>query len=156
MERTLAIATGDPVAAEDATQEAFARTYRRWAHVEAMDRPVGWVYVVAMNVVRRAKRRDARGAELSASLVGRVEVTDPATSIVDSVALAGALRTLAPRQREALVLRYLADLSVEETARAMRCAPGTVKSATHAALDALRIRLDDEPDPEPAGVHHAK
>ncbi len=57
-----------------------------------------------------------------------------------------AVATLAPRQREALALRYFADLSVEDTAAAMRCAPGTVKALTSQAIAALRTQLatDDE------------
>ncbi len=51
--------------------------------------------------------------------------------------VAAALRKLPRRQREAVVLRYYLDLSIEETAQVMGVSPGTVKSATHRALAAV-------------------
>jgi RNA polymerase sigma-70 factor (ECF subfamily) len=136
----LAMATGDRTASEEAVQEAFARALRRWSKVRDMDRPVGWIYVVAMNVVRRGARRRARDEQ-----VIDVPIAHDATAAVATrVALRQAIVTLPIRQREAIVLRYLADLSIAETAAAMDCAPGTVKSAVHAALATLRVDLDDE------------
>lgn len=64
----------------------------------------------------------------------------------DRVAVTAALRKLPGRQRVAVALRYFADLSVEDTAKVMGCAPGTVKALTHQALAAIRIRLREEPD----------
>jgi RNA polymerase sigma factor (sigma-70 family) len=58
-----------------------------------------------------------------------------------------ALEQLAPRQRAAVVLRYLGDLSVAEVARAMGCAEGTIKSTLHTALARLRVDLDEEHQP---------
>ena len=52
-----------------------------------------------------------------------------------------ALRALPKRQREAVVLRYLVDLSESQTAQAMGCATGTVKSAAARGLDHLRRAL---------------
>ena len=57
--------------------------------------------------------------------------------------VAAALRKLPQRQREALVLRYYLDLSVEQTAQAMGVSPGTVKSATHRALAAVGRTLKE-------------
>lgn len=55
--------------------------------------------------------------------------------------LRSTLAQLPDRQREAVVLRYFEDLSVEETAAAMECAPGTVKASVHQALRKLREKL---------------
>jgi len=56
------------------------------------------------------------------------------------------LARLTPRQRLAVVLRHLVDLSTADVAAAMGCAEGTVKSTLHAAMQALRIDLDEEED----------
>jgi RNA polymerase sigma factor (sigma-70 family) len=55
-----------------------------------------------------------------------------------------AILELPPRQRQAVVLRYHADLTVEDTAAVMRCAPGTVKALTSQALANLRARFEPE------------
>ena len=52
------------------------------------------------------------------------------------------LAGLPDRQREAILLRFFEELSVEETAAAMACAPGTVKATVHQALRSLRQRLE--------------
>ena len=135
--RTLALVCGDIAAAEDAAQEAFARAYRRWRRIRTMDRPDGWVYVVAVNVLRRRRRGriDALHAE---------PTTVPSQS-EDGIDLRSALLALPQRQREAVVLRFLGDMSVEQVADAMRCSPGTVKSTVHAALANLRVQLKEVP-----------
>ncbi|HVE99308.1 MAG TPA: SigE family RNA polymerase sigma factor [Mycobacteriales bacterium] len=134
------LATGDPQRAEDMTQEAFARAYRRWSGVSAMERPVAWVYVVALNAARRSFRDERLAARADPGTVDREVEGD----VTDAVTLRALLAELPPRQRAAVVLRYLADLSVAETADAMGCAEGTVKSAVHAALRHLRADLDEE------------
>ena len=57
-----------------------------------------------------------------------------------------AIATLPPRQREAVVLRYLADLPLADVADAMGCALGTVKATLHQALKALRIEFEETDD----------
>ena len=56
------------------------------------------------------------------------------------------IATLSPRQREAIVLRYFADLALADIADAMGCAVGTVKATLHQALNAMRLELDEEDD----------
>ena len=57
-----------------------------------------------------------------------------------------AIATLPARQREAVVLRYLADLSVKDVAEAMGCAVGTVKATLNHALRTLRVELEEDDD----------
>ena len=57
-----------------------------------------------------------------------------------------ALARLAPRQRAALVLRFLCDMSVEDTAAALNCSTGTVKSQTADGLVMMRRLLADPPN----------
>ena len=138
--RAIAVVVGDRDAAEDCVQEAFSRACRRWRSVSTMDRPVAWVYTVALNTQRKEWRRADR--KLSPGTDGSI-AGDLGASVADSVDLNEALRRLAPRQRSVVVLRYLADLSVAETAMAMGCAEGTVKAALHQALRNLRVDLED-------------
>jgi RNA polymerase sigma-70 factor (ECF subfamily) len=138
--RALSLALSDPGRAEDLAQEGFAQAWRRWGTVAEMERPVAWVYVVALNKGRRALGRERRLPTMAAPAMPR----DLAGGVTTSVALRSALESLAPRQRAAVVLRYLADLTVAEVARAMGCADGTVKSTLHAALNHLRVELAEE------------
>ena len=144
--RALTLALGDRQQAEEAAQDAFATAYRRWRSVSRAERPGTWVYVVAL---RAERRRLARAAKSSGEVVGD-PVADPLPDVLDGLWLSVVLRQLSERQRLALVLRYYADLSVEETARAMGCAEGTVKATVHAALQRLRVQLVEE---EVSGAH---
>ncbi len=153
--RSLTLVTGDRARAEDAAQEAFARALRRWDRVGSLDRPGGWVVIVATNVLRRwfatEEKRVARF--VSAGVVAQPDrpaggaSPDPGSAVVLAATLRDALSALPPRQRATVVLRYLCDLSTDEVAEALGCAPGTVKSALHAALAALRVELTDPEDP---------
>jgi RNA polymerase sigma-70 factor (sigma-E family) len=141
--RSLTLAIGDRARAEDAAQEAFAKAYRRWSSVAQMDRPVGWVLVVAMNQCKRWLARADR------QFAGeRSDVVDHASFVVDEQSLRAGLEALPPRQRATVVLRYLGDLSTADVADALGCSTGTVKSALHAALKQLRVELDDAEDEE--------
>lgn len=136
--RALWLGVGDGSEIEDAAQEAFAQAFRKWDTVSHLDRPATWVYVVA---VRQARRRRDRLLRVSAA---RNESLDPIESIASRISIVAALDQLAPRQRLAIVLRYYADLSVRDIAKAMRCREGTVKATIHSAHDRLRPLLSND------------
>lgn len=138
--RALVLALGDPARAEELAQEAFARAYARWSTVSVMQRPVAWIYVVAMNKARRDLRREARD---HGAMVEPVS-DDPSGQVATAVTVRAALATLAPRQRAVVVLRCLADLSTRETATALKCSPGTVKATLHAAFAHLRVEMEED------------
>lgn len=135
--RSVAVTLGDRDRAEDVTQEAFARACRRWRSVSTMEKPVAWVYVVALNTERTRWRREQRHPEMQPG-----DAIDPSGAVLDAVTLEQALDALTPRQRAVVVLRYLADLSTADVAAVMGCAPGTVKATLHQALGRLRVDLD--------------
>jgi len=139
--RAVSFAVGDSGRAEDLTQEAFARAYRRWSSVSRLERPVAWVYVVALNAERKRWRRDRRAPEPAAD---DAVVPDVAGGVLSTIVVRDALARLAPRQRVAVVLRYLADLPLADVADAMGCAVGTVKATLHQALRALRVELEED------------
>ena len=74
----------------------------------------------------------------------RPETDDPQRGIPDRLDLARALRALPVRQRQCVVLRHFEDLSVADTARAMGCSEGTVKSQTAKGLASLRTAVEQE------------
>jgi len=142
--RTLTIVLADRDAAEEAAQEALTRALRRWRHVRSLDRPAAWLYVVAMNHVRdrwrRERREPARESALDAS------APDPSGGVTTALSVRDAIATLPARQRQAVVLRYLADLPLADVAEAMGCALGTVKATLHQALGAMRVELREDDD----------
>ncbi|HYL53022.1 MAG TPA: sigma-70 family RNA polymerase sigma factor [Acidimicrobiia bacterium] len=142
--RSLAVAFGDPVLAEELAQDAFARALASWRRVSKMDHAAGWVYVVAL----RAGRRRPNRAQ-PAVTVEPVDA-DVADTVTRDVVLSAAIARLPERQRVALVLRYLADLPVADVAAAMGCAVGTVKSTLHAALERLGVEMQDQEEPDVA------
>ncbi len=129
--------TGDLGHAEDVAQAAFARAYASWSRVRRTGDPNAYVarIVINENLSRFRKRRVAE------DLVGVVPegASQPAADAFgDSEALLRALRKLAPRQRAVVVLRYWLDMSEAETAAALNCSVGTVKSQASRALATLR------------------
>jgi RNA polymerase sigma-70 factor (sigma-E family) len=129
--------TGDLGHAEDVAQAAFARAYASWSRVARTGDPDAYVrkIVINENLSRFRKRR------VTEDLVGAVpEGPGQAAADVtgDSEALLGALRRLGPRQRAVIVLRYWMDMSEAETAAALNCSVGTVKSQASRALATLR------------------
>ena len=139
--RGLSAAFRDSLLAEEAAQEAFTRAYLHWRRVSQMDRPDGWVYVVAVRVATR-RRPHLGGRD------GQASAEDFADDVVNHEMLRSAIDRLPARQRLAIVLRFLADLPVGDVAEAMGCAPGTVKSTLHAALARLHVDLDDAEEVE--------
>jgi len=125
--------TGDPTAAEDIAAEALIRTYVRWSRVRAFEYREAWVARVATNLAIKASR-------------GRAPVSDPVTAdesdaTATRLALVDALARLPRRQRDAVALRYLADLSIDDVASTLGVSAGTVKQSVHRALRTLRTQL---------------
>lgn len=129
---------GDQGDAEDVAQEALARASLRWARLE--DHPEGWVTRVASNLAIDRYRRRRRPM---APMIGPVGVVDP--YLGERSDLVAALRRLPRRQREAVVLRYLADLSEAQVALDMGCSVGAVKSHGARGLSSLRRHMSESP-----------
>jgi RNA polymerase sigma-70 factor, ECF subfamily len=140
--RALSVAS-DGGAAADAVQDAFVQANLHWRRVGQLDNPGAWVRRVAIN--RLANHR--RGLRRRAAAVARIDDREPTVSLdpID-LDLAAALRTLPDKQRLAICLHYLADLSVADIAESLDIAEGTVKSNLHDARAALRGRLGARSD----------
>lgn len=136
------VIVADRGVAEDIAQEAFARA---WIHRDKLwpdGNPVGWVHKVAHNLAVSWRRRATRRGKVLERLKNREEQITHMPEIRPDVA--EAVSRLPIRQRTAVGLYYGADLSIDEVAEIMSCAPGTVKSLLFSAREKLREELGDE------------
>jgi RNA polymerase sigma-70 factor (sigma-E family) len=130
---------GDRAEAEDVAQEACARACMRWNRLTRQGNAAPWVVRVASNLAIDQYRRLQRAHARPNDRPGTVAAVD-----ARRVDLHRALMCLTRRQRDVVVLRYVVDLTEAETAEALGCAPGTVKSHATRGLAALRIALGEE------------
>jgi RNA polymerase sigma-70 factor, ECF subfamily len=126
--------TGDLHLAQDITQEAYARTWRRWSTVSRYDSPEAWIRVVANRLATDTWRRRAASRRYEAA-AGPPEPVPPPSET--TVLLMTALRRLPKRQRQVLCLHYLLDLPIAEIAAEIGIAQGTVKSMLSRGRSAL-------------------
>jgi RNA polymerase sigma-70 factor (ECF subfamily) len=136
---SLTALSGDPDAAAEAADEAFVRAYERWRRVSTMESPAGWVHQVGANALRRQKRRWTMEGRRNRPGADTVHPPLPQPE------LWAAVRGLPPRQREAVVLRYLGDLPEAEIATAMGISRGTVSSTLADARRSLERILAPHP-----------
>jgi RNA polymerase sigma-70 factor (sigma-E family) len=137
------IMLGDRHAAEDVVQEAFCGLYRAWDRLADHRNVPGYLRVSVLNGCRSNLRR-ARRAPRALAVPPAASAEADALASEEQRAAVAALRRLPPRQREALVLRYFAELPEQETALAMGVSRGTVKSTTARALTALGRMLRED------------
>ncbi|MEU8182516.1 SigE family RNA polymerase sigma factor [Micromonospora sp. NPDC049044] len=133
--------TGDLGHAQDLAQEAFYRALTRWDRLVRYDDPVAWVRRVAWNLAHSRWRR-LRTARDHLLRQRRTEAEVPGPN-PDRVAIDAALAQLPPNHRRAVILHYLADLSVSQIAAQEGVAEGTVKSWLHRGRTALAALLDE-------------
>jgi RNA polymerase sigma-70 factor (ECF subfamily) len=138
--RAVAVArrvTGERTSAEDAAVEALARAHLHWSRIGALAWRDAWVLkVTAREALRHLPKSRSLPVAGAAGAAG-----DEAESVALRQALDAALRRLPARQRETVVLRYLADLSERDVGLALGIHQGTVKTHLHRGLAALRILM---------------
>jgi RNA polymerase sigma-70 factor (sigma-E family) len=142
--RLLALAvlvTDDRATAEDLVQEAFARLHGR--ALADPERALAYLRSTVLNLSRSRLRR-LRTARKHERPDDRLlpSAEDDVLLRADQRAVLDALRTLSPRQRQALVLRYWEDMSEAQVAAAMGLSAGAVKSHTSRGMAALRTTLE--------------
>jgi RNA polymerase sigma-70 factor (sigma-E family) len=153
--RSAYLLCGDWHRADDLAQTAFVRLHRRWGAIrdpQAVDAYLRKTLVRAMiDETRRPWRRERFVAE-SPEPEGQGPGGGHADEVVTRHTLVDGLRRVPPRQRAVLVLRFLEGLDVADTAAALGCREGTVKSQCSAGLATLRTVLGTELDDlRPAG-----
>lgn len=151
--RTAYVITGDASEAEDAAQEAFVKAYRSLNRFRrgAPFRP--WLLTIVANEARNRRRMAGRraGLVLRTAAEGASGSMDPSPEAAVMATerreeLLGALGMLREEDRQTIAFRYFLGLSEAETAEALGCARGTVKSRLSRAISRLRERLTEEED----------
>ena len=132
--------------AEEVAQETLARAFARWRRVAAYDEP--WVARVASNLAIDVGRK----RRPSFPVPDGAAAGDVAALVSERRALAEGLGGLSRRQREVVVLRYLADLPEAEVAAVLRTSVGSVKQHGHRALARLRRDMAGTRREEPTDV----
>ncbi|WP_322936860.1 SigE family RNA polymerase sigma factor [Nocardioides bizhenqiangii] len=133
--------TGSEHDAWDLTQDALIRTSRRWRRIRRDGNPGAYVRVTIARLNIDRYRRTRREVLVS-------EVPDSTNRAAPYDGLDAWLRdgllSLTPRQRTAVVLRYVDDLDLAGIAEVMQCSTGTVKSHLSRGLDRLREHIPEE------------
>ncbi len=134
--RTAYLLTHDHALAEDLLQTALTRSWFAWNRISG--HPEAYVRKVLVNTFASSWRRRWNGELATAELPER-DIVDAADAISTEHDLWAAMGRLPRRQRAVIVLRYFEDLTEVQTADALRCSVGTVKSQASKALAKLRI-----------------
>jgi RNA polymerase sigma-70 factor (sigma-E family) len=137
------LTAGDLHQAEDLVQTTLTRLYLSWPSFSRTTNRDAYARRALVNAYIDEQRRPWRRRERVSSHLPDAPWVDAATATERTESMSSALRRLPPRMRAAIVCRYFHDLSVAETADALNCSQGTVKSQTARALDHLRRALDD-------------
>jgi RNA polymerase sigma-70 factor (sigma-E family) len=151
---TAYLITTDRGIAEDCVQEALVRVHRHWGRVRQDGKPAAYARQAVVNAALSWRRRRRIGeVPLTPTQDAGLPAVEPVEQRLTDVdaALLTALRSLPPRMRAAVALRYLEDRSEAETAVLLGCSVGTVKSSASRGLAQLRSALEALPS-SPEGV----
>lgn len=127
--------------ADDVVQDALVRAWRRWSTFDPDKGTVrAWLAAIVVDRARRHHQRRLRERVLVPDVDER-----PASQSdrEDRLMVEAVVRSLPRRQREVVVLFYLADLSIEQTASALGLRPGSVKAHLAAARTALKVKMEN-------------
>jgi RNA polymerase sigma-70 factor, ECF subfamily len=146
----LSVVAGNRANAEEAVQEALARAWVRGTRGQRLDSPSVWIAVVARNLLRSGFRKilAERGAKARLQkTMTQAAIGEEREELLDVLA---ALASLPRRQREAVALHCIADLSLAETGRVIGTTEGAVKALMHRARGSLAeaLRSREPRDPE--------
>ncbi len=148
--RTALVLTRNAADAEEAAQDAFVKAWRALARFDAARPFRPWLLAIVANEARNRRRgagrrellavRAGASAGAGADAAGRASPESRVLVGERDAALAAALERLDERDRQVIACRYLLELSEAETAAALGCRAGTVKSRLSRALERLRAQ----------------
>ena len=143
--RLASLLLDDRGAAEEVVQDAFVKLQVGWDRVRDPARAPAWLRSAVLNGARsRLRHRSVRRRHLQPVPDAHESAAAGAERSDEQRRVLAALRTLPTRQREALVLKFYAELSEAETAAAMGVSAGSVKTHVHRGLAALERLLEEE------------
>jgi RNA polymerase sigma-70 factor (sigma-E family) len=135
--------TGDQALAEDVLSDALLKVARRWRRISGMHNAGAYVRRVVVSTYLSDRRKHQRRATEPAADLATLDTPSPdaSASVIARDEVERLLATLPPRQRAAIVLRYLFDETDEEIAETLGCTTGTVRSHLSHARAALRLAV---------------
>lgn len=139
--RTAYLIVGDRGRAEDLVQSVLEKVHRNWRRVQRMDAPDAYARKALVNTAISWRRR--RRVPEVPLLAHDGPAADAYARIDQRQEVVAALRSLPPRMRAVLVLRYFEDRTEAEISELLGCSPGTVKSQAARGLDRLRTVLTE-------------
>jgi RNA polymerase sigma-70 factor, ECF subfamily len=134
---------GDAGDAEDAAQDAFSTAWRRRTDLRDTAKFEPWFQRILVNTCRERLRQRGRSRIRAVEALPEMGVGDDAVQVGLRASVAPAVAGLDPDHRIVVVLRYWADLTVDEIAERVGVPAGTVKSRLHYALKMLHFQLED-------------
>jgi RNA polymerase sigma factor (sigma-70 family) len=140
----LAYRTGDRALAEDLLADTFERALRSRKRYDRRRGPAkAWLYAIALNLLRDHVRREAAAARaLERTGPAAASTAAPDDAVEDRDVVQRALARLSPEEREAISLRFGAELTLPEMAEALGEPLTTVEGRVYRALRKLRAELD--------------
>jgi RNA polymerase sigma-70 factor (sigma-E family) len=145
--RTAYLLTGNSQQAEELVQDTLVRLYPKWDRVEAAELPLAYVRRSLANGFINQQRRASRREYAYEHVPDRIDEHDLLGQLADRDQIWAGLRDLPDRQRTALVLRFFEDLSDDESAAALGCRVGTVRSLISRGLASLREQMTEQRPP---------
>jgi RNA polymerase sigma-70 factor (sigma-E family) len=134
---------GDWERASDHVQEGLLRVYVAWPRLVRQGGELAYARKAVVSAFLDASRKRSSTERPTYQPQDRASGEDVASAVADRAALMSALAELPGRQRACVVLRYFEELDVRETAAALGCSEGTVKSQTSRALASLRAMFEE-------------
>jgi RNA polymerase sigma-70 factor (sigma-E family) len=144
--RTAYLLSGNRDRAQDLVQSTLVALLRSWNRAREAENPDAYARTVLIRVFLAERRKLRREAEIQVRALGGLtaQASAPETPSDLRVTILQALRSLPPKPRAMVILRYWEDLTVEQTAAALGCSEGNVKSQCSRSLDKLRTLLGDQ------------
>jgi RNA polymerase sigma-70 factor (sigma-E family) len=142
--RLAALLVRDTPTAEEVVQDSFVAMHGGWQRLRDAEKALAYLRQAVVNRSRSVLRhRTVVDKNLQKAPPDMPSAEHGALVLLERSAVVAALRDLPVRQREAIVLRYYADLSEAEIATAMGISRGAVKSHTARGMTALRSALEE-------------